>query len=409
LRSIYKLPESNLNFKEDPSLIRLILRLGTALKYIYKLPKGNLNFKEDPVLYFLHQFASESIVFNLFRYITFRAAAAAVCAFLFSLLWGPRLIQDLKALKAIANNQREHAESIHHLYADKKNIPTMGGVLIVLSVLFSTLFWANLTNLYVWLLIAVLIGFGFVGFLDDWLKLRYQNSKGLHGRLKLLGQILTGLLVAWVLYHSDTFGRMLYFPFLKQPILNLGILFIPFVIFVLVGTSNALNLTDGLDGLAIGCAFFTASTFAVLAYVTGRQDFTAYLSIPYLPGAGEITVFCAALAGACAGFLWYNAYPCQIMMGDTGSLSLGGVIGTVAGLLEKEFVLAIVGGIFVWEALSVIIQVTGFKLTGKRVFLMSPFHHHLQKLGWPENKIVIRFWIIAFMLAIVGLATLKVR
>ena len=361
------------------------------------------------MLYFLHIFSGDSIFFNLFRYITFRAAAASVSAFLFSLLWGPQLIRDLKNLKFIANNKREHAESIHHLYADKKDVPTMGGALIVLSVLFSTIFWANLMNIYVWMLIAVLIGFGLVGFLDDWLKLRYQNSKGLHSRLKLLGQVITAAGVAWVLWRSDTFGSALYFPFLKQPIMTMGILFIPFVVFVLVGASNALNLTDGLDGLAIGCAFFTTATFAVLAYVSGRQDFTAYLSIPYVSGAGEIAVFCAALAGSCAGFLWFNAYPCQVMMGDTGSLSLGGVIGTVAVLLKKEFVLVIVGGIFVWEALSVIMQVTSFKLTGKRIFLMSPFHHHLQKLGWPENKIVIRFWIIAFMLAIIGLATLKVR
>ncbi len=361
------------------------------------------------MFYFLHIYANDSIFFNLFRYITFRAAAASVCAFLFSLLWGPRLIQDLKGLKFIANNKREHAESIHHLYESKKDIPTMGGVLIVLSVLFSVIFWANLNNVYIWMLIAVLIGFGLVGFLDDWLKLRYQNSKGLHSRLKLLGQVVTGLGVAYVLWRSDTFGQMLYFPFLKMPILNLGIFFIPFVVFVLVGTSNALNLTDGLDGLAIGCAFFATTTFAVLAYVTGRQDFTAYLSLPYIPGAGEIAVFCAALAGACAGFLWFNAYPSQVMMGDTGSLALGGVIGTVAVLLKKEFVLVIVGGVFVWEALSVIMQVTSFKLTGKRIFLMSPFHHHLQKLGWPENKIVIRFWIVSIMLAIIGLATLKVR
>ena len=285
----------------------------------------------------------------------------------------------------------------------------MGGVLIVLSVLFSVIFWANLTNIYVWLLMLVTIGFGSVGFIDDWLKLRYQNSKGLHSRLKLAGQILTSICVAWILSRSSTFEGWLYFPFLKQPLFNLGIFFIPFVVFVLVGSSNALNLTDGLDGLAIGCAFFTTATFSVLAYVSGRQDFTAYLSLPYIPGAGEIAVFCAALAGACAGFLWFNAYPCQVMMGDTGSLSLGGVIGTVAVLLKKEFVLVIVGGIFVWEALSVIMQVTSFKLTGKRIFLMAPFHHHLQKLGWPENKIVIRFWIIAVMLAIIGLATLKVR
>lgn len=361
------------------------------------------------MFYFLHIYANESIFFNLFRYITFRAAAASVCAFLFSLLWGSRLIQDLKGLKLIANNKREHAESIHHLYEDKKNVPTMGGVLIVLSVLFSVIFWANLSNVYIWLLIVVMIGFGLVGFFDDWLKLRYQNSKGLQSRLKLLGQVVVGLLVAWILSRSGTFGRLLYFPFLKMPLLDLGIFFIPFVIFVLVGSSNALNLTDGLDGLAIGCALFTTATFAVLAYVTGRQDFTAYLSIPYIAGAGEITVFCAALVGACAGFLWFNAYPSQVMMGDTGSLSLGGVIGTIAVLLKKEFVLVIVGGIFVWEALSVIMQVTGFKLTGKRIFLMSPFHHHLQKLGWPENKIVIRFWILSFLLAIVGLATLKVR
>jgi phospho-N-acetylmuramoyl-pentapeptide-transferase len=361
------------------------------------------------MFYFLHYLSDHSIVFNIFRYITFRSAGASITAFFLSLWLGPRCILWLKRLGAVTDQKRPHAESIHKDFKDKKDIPMMGGILVVASVISSTLLWGNLTNRFVWMMVAVMLWFGLVGFLDDWLKMRSKSSEGLSSLTKLAGQVLMGLAIGIYLYCDPGFDKWLYVPLLKKGVFYLGVLFIPFVILVLAGTSNALNLTDGLDGLAIGCTLFTTTTFALITYVTGHVNFAAYLAIPHIPEAGEVTVFCAALAGASAGFLWFNSYPAEVFMGDTGSLSLGGALGAIAVLTKKEFVLAIVGGIFVWEALSVILQVTSFKLRKKRIFLMSPFHHHLQRKGWPESKITVRLWIIAFILAIVGLGTLKVR
>ena len=347
--------------------------------------------------------------FNVFRYITFRAAGASVTAFLVCLVLGPRVIRWLKQMSALAHTEREHAPSIHAFFAHKKNVPTMGGILIVASLVLSMLLWGNWSVASIWILVGVVLWFGTVGFLDDWNKLRHKSSKGISSFMKLSGQLVAGIALGLWLYLDPGFDKLIYIPFFKNVYLYLGALFIPFVVLVLVGTSNALNLTDGLDGLAIGCLLFVAGAFAVLCYVVGRVDYATYLQMAYVPGAGELAVFCAALVGASAGFLWYNSYPAEVMMGDTGSLSLGGALGAVAVLTRKELVLLIIGGIFVWEALSVILQVASFKLFKKRIFLMSPFHHHLQLRGWPESKVTVRLWIISFLLALAGLSTLKLR
>lgn len=361
------------------------------------------------MFYFLYPFKDISIVFNIFRYITFRSAAASVTAFLLCLWAGPRVIGWLKTLNATQNQKREYADKIHSLYAHKEKVPTIGGVLIVGSVILSTLLWGNLTNRFVWLLILTTFWYGLVGFMDDWIKIRSKTSRGITGIMKLCGQVSLGVFLGLYLYADPHFDKWLYIPFMKDGALYLALLFIPFVILVLVGSSNALNLTDGLDGLAIGCTLFTTVALGIIAYITGRVDFTAYLGIPYVREAGEITVVASALIGASAGFLWFNCYPAEVMMGDTGSLSLGGLLGAMAILIKKELVLMIVGGVFVWEALSVMLQVTSFKMFKRRVFLMSPFHHHLQLKGWPESKVTIRLWIIAMILAVIGLSTLKVR
>ncbi len=348
-------------------------------------------------------------LFNVFRYITFRATGASVTAFVLCLVLGPWLMKALKEMQALAHTEREHAEKIHAFYAEKKNVPTMGGLLIVASILSSVLLWGNWSVPSVWVVAATFLWFGTIGFLDDWIKLKNKNSRGLSSFTKFTGQLIAGIALGLYLYLDPKFDKMLYFPFLKSFSLYLGALFVPFVVMVLVGTSNALNLTDGLDGLAIGCLLFVAGAFAVLSYAVGRVDYSTYLQMTFVPGAGELTVFCAAMVGASAGFLWFNAYPAEVMMGDTGSLSLGGALGAVAVLTRKELVLIIVGGVFVLEALSVILQVASFKLFKRRIFLMSPFHHHLQLLGWPESKVTIRLWIISFILALVGLSTLKLR
>jgi len=361
------------------------------------------------MLYFLHDLKDLSIFFNLFRYITFRSAGASITAFFLCLWLGPACIAWLKRLRAVTDQKRAHAESIHEHFKGKKDVPMMGGILIVTSVVASTLLWGNLTNRFVWMMIGVTLWFGLVGFLDDWFKMRSKSSNGLSSLTKFSGQVLIGVAIGIYLYLDPSFDKSLYVPLLKKSVVNLGIFFIPFVILVLVGTSNALNLTDGLDGLAIGCTLFATTAFALIIYVTGHAEFASYLAIPFIPQAGEVTVFCAALAGASAGFLWFNSYPAEVFMGDTGSLAIGGALGTMAVLIKKEIVLVIIGGIFVWEAVSVILQVAGYKLTQKRIFLMSPFHHHLQLKGWPESKVTIRLWIIALILALIGLSTLKLR
>lgn len=363
------------------------------------------------MLYFLSEFKDLSIVFNLFRYITFRAAGASVTAFVLSLILGPVVIRWLKSIHVTAFNKRESAEKIHAFFAHKGGVPTMGGILIVCSIVVSVLLWADLGNLFIQILLGVIIWFACVGGLDDYLKLISKSSKGLSSRTKLWGQVIAGLVLGIYLYWNPNFNfeTWIYVPLIKKGFIYLGLFFIPFVILVLVGTSNALNLTDGLDGLAIGCTLFTTGAFAIISYIVGRVDYAGYLAIPYIAEAGEVTVFCSAMVGASAGFLWYNSYPAEVMMGDTGSLSLGGALGAIAILTKKEAVLVIVGGIFVWEALSVILQVLSFKVFKKRIFLMSPFHHHLQLKGWPESKVTIRLWIIALVLAVIGLGTLKVQ
>lgn len=358
---------------------------------------------------FLYPLREFSPLFNVFRYITFRAAGASITAFVICMVVGPWVIRSLKRMQALTHTEREHAQSIHAFYAHKKETPTMGGLLIVLSITLSVIFWTKWSTPSVWITLVTFLWFGVVGFLDDWIKLRSKSSRGLSSFTKFSGQLLAGIALGVFLYMDPVFDKMLYFPFLKNVSLYLGAIFIPFVVIVLVGTSNALNLTDGLDGLAIGCLLFVAGAFAVFCYVVGRVDYSAYLQEVFVPGAGELTVFCAAMVGASAGFLWYNSYPAEVIMGDVGSLSLGGALGAVAILTKKELALLLVGGIFVWEALSVILQVASFRLFKRRIFLMSPFHHHLQLRGWPESKVTIRLWIVSFILALIGLSTLKLR
>lgn len=362
------------------------------------------------MLYYLSYSLKDYLFFfNIFKYITFRAMGASVSAFLLSILLGPLVIKWLSRLSVVNVTKREHADKIHAFYADKATVPTMGGLLIAGSILISNLVWGNLENRFLLLSLLVVVWFGMIGFLDDYLKLKRKNTRGLSALVKLVGQLILGLAIGIYLYFDPNFSKLLYVPFFKDLTIGLSIWLIPFVVIVLVGTSNALNLTDGLDGLAVGCLAFAAGAFAILTYLAGRSDFAPYLGIPFVSGASELAVFCASMVGAAVGFLWYNSYPATIMMGDTGSLSLGGALGVVAILIKSELVLLIVGGIFVWEALSVILQVFSFRIFGKRIFRMSPYHHHLQLLGLSESKVTIRLWIVAFILALAGLSTLKLR
>ena len=346
--------------------------------------------------------------FNVFRYITFRSGGAVMTALLIAFLFGESVIGWLKSKQPEppirADTPERHALT-------KKGTPTMGGVLILLSLGISTLLWADLRNGYVWAVLTVTLGFGAVGFYDDYLKLTKKNSKGLAGRWKLVFQTLISLLATvWIVYLTrEPLSTQVAVPFFKDLLLDFGLFFIPFAMFVMVGSSNAVNLTDGLDGLAIVPVMIAAGCFAAFAYVAGNAIFANYLLIHHVPGAGELAVVCAAIVGASLGFLWFNAPPAMVFMGDTGSLSMGGALGAVAVVTKNEFTLAIVGGLFVVEAVSVIVQVASFKLTGKRIFLMAPLHHHFEKMGWAEPTIVIRFWIIASILALAGLATLKLR
>ena len=353
--------------------------------------------------------AEEVNVFNLFRYLTFRTGGAVMTALLLSFVLGPSVIRWLKSKQGAGQPIREDGPESHLL--TKKGTPTMGGVLILLALSIATLLWADLRNGYVWVILIVTLGFGLIGFGDDFLKLTKRNSKGLPGRVKLLGQCLVGLAAAFVMMAltKPPLTTALAIPVLKDVLIPLGFAFPIFATLVMVGASNAVNLTDGLDGLAIVPVMIAAGCFALIAYLVGNAIFAGYLGIPYVPGSGELAVFCGALVGASLGFLWFNAPPAMVFMGDTGSLSTGGALGAVAVVAKHELVLAIIGGLFVLEAVSVIVQVASFKLTGKRVFRMAPLHHHFEKLGWKEPTIVIRFWIIASVLALVGLSTLKLR
>ncbi|MDX1401497.1 MAG: phospho-N-acetylmuramoyl-pentapeptide-transferase [Kiloniellales bacterium] len=349
------------------------------------------------------------LLFNLFRYLTFRSGAAVMTALFLSFILGPQIISWLKSKQGEGQPIREDGPESHVL--TKKGTPTMGGFLILLSIVISTLLWADLTNRYVWAVLIVTIGFGAVGFADDYLKLTKRNSKGLPGKLKLAAQILiSAAAAAWVvLIAPQTIETHMAVPFFKDLLINLGWFYIPFAVFVMVGASNAVNLTDGLDGLAIVPVMIAAGCFALIAYLVGNSFFANYLQVHFVPGTGELAIFTSALVGASLGFLWFNAPPAMVFMGDTGSLSCGGALGSVAVITKHELVLAIIGGLFVLETVSVIVQVASFKLTGRRVFRMAPLHHHFEKKGWAEPTIVIRFWIIASILALAGLSTLKLR
>ncbi len=358
------------------------------------------------LLYPLHD---KIFAFNIFRYITFRSAMAALTSFLVSLIFGPVLIKKLKKLKIGENIRKEESAKLHDLHRNKQDTPTMGGILILAAVISSTLLWADIFNRYIIIVLFSTLWLGITGFIDDYLKQIKKKSKGLTATAKFTSQIVLGLILGIIFLLDPQNNVKLDIPFLKDISVNLDGLYVIFVILVIAGTSNAVNLTDGLDGLAIGIVIMVALTFSVLSYVTGNLKFSNYLLIPYIKGSAELTVFCSSILGAGLGFLWFNCYPASIFMGDVGSLALGGALGTVALMIKKELLLVIVGGIFVLEALSVILQVGSFRLTSKRIFKIAPLHHHFQFLNWPENKVIVRFWIMASLLALLTLVTLKTR
>ena len=351
---------------------------------------------------------------NIFQYITFRSASAAILALLISFIFGPLILRKLNQLQ-IKEEIRDHGPDSHK---KKKGTPTMGGLIILTAIIIPTLLLADLTNPFIEILLISTIWMGLIGFIDDYLKSVKKIKKGLIARYKLTGQILLGLIITLWIYNTpawDNIRTVTSVPFLKDSVIDFGLLYPLMILFVVSGTSNAVNLTDGLDGLATGLLAISFSVFAVIAYISGRVDFSDYLNIIYLPGAGELTIFSAACVGACLGYLWFNAAPAQIFMGDVGSLSTGAALGTLAILLKKEFLLVIIGGVFVAEAISVILQVSYFRYTKKKygepkkLFLMAPIHHHFELKGWPESRIVIRFWIIGLLLALLTIATFKIR
>jgi len=345
---------------------------------------------------------------NVFKYLTFRTGLSLITSLIIVFIIGGPLIK-LFSEKMITGPIRQDGPIDHII--KKTGTPTMGGVIIIIGIISGTLLWADLNNVYVWTLIFVSVSLGGLGLLDDILKIKYANSSGLKSRYKFLGQILIGIITLLILlkFSDHEYLYNLYFPFFKNLIWHMGLFFIPFGLFVIIGASNAVNLTDGLDGLATVPVMLVALSFTLISYVVGNTIFSEYLKIQYIPDVGELSIFCGAIVGACLGFLWYNAPPAKIFMGDTGSLSLGGSLAAIAIIVKHEIVLAIIGGLFVLETVSVIIQVISFKITGKRIFRMAPIHHHFEKKGWAESTIVIRFWIIAIILALVGLATLKLR
>jgi phospho-N-acetylmuramoyl-pentapeptide-transferase len=359
--------------------------------------------------YFLVPLSDRIGVFNVFRYITFRAGGAIMTALLIAFIFGPAMIRWLRVKQGKGQPIRTDGPQRHII--EKQGTPTMGGLLILISTIVATLLWADLTDAYVWLVLFVTVGFGVLGFADDYMKVAKRSSDGVAGRMKLFVQIAVAVTVSYAVMKLEepTLSGVVEFPFLKTLALPLGWGFLAFGALVIVGASNAVNLTDGLDGLAIVPVMIAALTFALISYLVGNVKFADYLELHYVAGTGELAVFLAALIGGGLGFLWYNAPPAMVFMGDTGSLSLGGALGAVAVACKHEIVLAIVGGLFVMEAVSVIVQVASFKLTGKRVFRMAPIHHHFEQLGWKEPTIVIRFWIIAVVLALIGLSTLKLR
>ncbi|MEW6569996.1 MAG: phospho-N-acetylmuramoyl-pentapeptide-transferase [Nitrospirota bacterium] len=356
------------------------------------------------LFYSLHDLISP---FNVFRYITFRTFLAVLTAVILSLMFGPWIINKLKGF-SLTQHIRDDGPKAH---MRKEGTPTMGGLLIILCILISIFMWGDLGNIYIWTMMVSIVGFGAIGFADDYLKSARKSHKGLRAYQKFGLQILLALLIGVFLYMNpkDPYTDVLSIPFFKKWLFDLGWLYIPLSVIVMVGSSNAVNLTDGIDGLAIGLVGVAVLANGVLVYISGHKGLAQYLQVLYLPGTGELTVFCGAMFGAALGFLWFNSYPADVFMGDVGSLGLGGALGTLAVITKHEIVLAVVGGIFVMETISVMLQVLSFQLTGKRIFKMAPIHHHFELKGWPEPKVIVRFWIIGIMLALLSLATLKVR
>ncbi len=368
------------------------------------------------MFYYLSGFRDLFFAFNIFRYITFRSGMAAITTFVLCVIFGPLFIRKFKERSIHEDVQRKDCPQLDTFHGKKKGTPTMGGLFIIGSIVLSVLLWADLGNQYVQMTLLTMIALAVLGCVDDTIKLRQKKGagslkmkRGLGARTKLFWQCALGLVIGWFAYTNPAIAPTLEIPFFKALVLNLGIFYVLFAILVIVGSSNAVNLTDGLDGLAIGCVLIVSMTFSILCYISGHMTFSQYLFIPFLPGAGELTVICAAMLGASLGFLWFNCYPATIFMGDVGSLSLGGTIGVIAIFIKKEMLLVLAGGIFVVEALSVILQVVSFKTRRKRLFKVSPLHHHLQLSGWDESKIIIRFWISAIILALITLTTLKIR
>ncbi len=358
------------------------------------------------MLKFLSLFADKFAAFNVFRYLTFRAAYAAVTALLIFFLFAPKIIERLRVLKYGQSIRLDGPQS-HQV---KSGTPTMGGIFIILSVAIAVLFWEDLQNLYTWVCLLSLLAFGLIGFLDDILKIKMRNSDGISAKLKLALQLGVSTAAVLVLYFNRTAETtQLYIPFLKNPVVDLGLLWIPLAVLHVAWWSNAVNLSDGLDGLASGLAIIVLLALAALTYLTGRPDFASYLDIPFVRGSSELTIFCLALLGACVGFLWFNSHPAEVFMGDVGSLAIGGSFGILSLILKKEILIYIIGGAYMLEALSVVLQVAGFKLTGKRIFKMAPLHHHFELKGWKETQVVTRFWILGGMFAILALSTLKTQ
>jgi len=356
------------------------------------------------IYHLLYPLSSDLGAFNVVRYITFRTGAATLTALFLAFVLGPPLIRKLASLR-VGQPIRE----IGPAHQDKAGTPTMGGLLILLSLVVSVLLWSDLDNRMVWIVLGVTVGYGILGFVDDYRKVTQGSSAGLAGRWKMFWQTLIALAVAVAIYLDPSFDKELAVPFIKDFNPNMGLLYIPIAVFIIVGASNAVNLTDGLDGLAIGPVMIAAGAFMGLAYCAGHAGISEYLGIKGVPGSGQLAIFCGALLGGGLGFLWFNTYPAQLFMGDVGALALGGALGTIAVVIRQEILLGLIGGIFVVEALSVMLQVLWFKLTGKRVFLMAPIHHHFEQLGWPEQQIVVRFWIVSIVLALVALSSLKLR
>lgn len=359
--------------------------------------------------YFLYPLKDLWFGFNIFKYITFRASMAAITSFVICVILGPPIIEALRRFRINQHVRKEYVESLSGFHDSKEGTPTMGGLLILVSLLVSSILWCRLDNDFVILVLGGAVWLGLVGLIDDCIKLKTRSAKGLAGFTKIAGQAVLALIVGLFVVNNNAVGTDLYVPFLKNAVMNLGIFYILFVLFVIVGASNAVNITDGLDGLAIGCMIFVSLTYAVMAYVTGNALTSTYLHVFYLPGSGELACISAAMVGAGLGFLWFNCHPADVFMGDTGALALGGTIAIISVLIKKEILLLLAGGVFVFESLSVIIQVISFKTRGKRVFRMSPIHHHFQLKGWPESRITVRFWIISAILAMVSIAALKVR